>query len=162
MRDLQIRSAHFEVDRLYIDETGIEENLHRDKCRAKRGDKVYCGVSRRKYHRTNVVAGLCRGRLIAPMEYGGTTDHIIFETWFERVLLARSPVGSTFVMDNASFHRNSALHELARRGHCRVVFLPAYSPDYNPIENNLKTFLRNYAFRFLSLQDAIIDHFKTD
>lgn len=171
-RNEEVRRAHKETIAsiqeetiIYIDETGIEESLHRDKCRAKRGEKVYSGVSGRKYHRTNIVAGLCCGRLIAPMEYAGTTDHIIFETWFERVLLAKSPVGSTFVMDNASFHRKGTLNELAQRGHCRVVFLPAYSPDYNPIENtwaNLKTFLRNYACRFHSLQDAITDYFKTE
>jgi len=67
------------------------------------------------------------------MEYGGTTDHLVFETWFEKMLLVGSPAGRTFVMDNASFHRKHVLNELARRVNCAVVFLPAYSPDYNPI-----------------------------
>ena len=40
----------------YVDETGIVECFHRDKCRAKRGTKVYAGVSGRKYKRTNIVA----------------------------------------------------------------------------------------------------------
>jgi transposase len=97
------------------------------------------------------------------MEYAGTTDHIIFETWFEKALLASAPEGSTFVMDNASFHHKSALNELAQQVNCSVVFLPAYSPDYNPIEKawaNLKTFLRNHAYCFDNLQLAIADYFK--
>jgi len=99
------------------------------------------------------------------MEYTGTTDHTVFETWFENVLLAGLPEGKTVVMDNASFHRKNVLNELAQRANCSVIFLPAYSPDYNPIEEfwaNLKTFLRNYAFRFDNLQNAISDYFKVE
>ena len=150
---------------IYIDETGIDESLHRDRCRAKRGEKVYSGVSGRKYCRTNIVAGLCCGQLIAPMEYAGTTDHTVFETWFEKVLLVGLPEGRTFVMDNASFHRKNVLNELARRVNCAIVFLPPYSPDYNPIEKrwaHLKLFLRNHASRFGNLQNAISYHFQVE
>jgi transposase len=95
---------------------------------------VYCGVSGRKYKRTNIVAALRGGKIIAPPEYGGTTDHHVFETWFEEVSLAQLPEGQTIIMDNASFHRKKTVRELARRAKCEVVFLPPYSPDLNPIE----------------------------
>ncbi|MDR0494382.1 MAG: transposase [Treponema sp.] len=56
-----------------------------------------------------------------------------FEGWFERCLLKVIPAGYTVIMDNARFHRKAQLRKLAR-GKVRLLFLPAYSPDYNPIE----------------------------
>jgi transposase len=89
----------------------------------------------------------------------------VFETWFEEVLLAQLPKGQTIIMDNASFHRKKALRELARQAKSEIVFLPAYSPDLNPIEKtwaNPKSFLRNYAFRFDKIQNAISYYFKVE
>jgi transposase len=120
-------------------------------CRAKRGEKVFSSISGYKYHRINIVAGLHCGQIIAPMEYCGSTDHIVFETWFEHVLLRELPAGSTIVMDNASFHRKDALNKLARYANCTIAFLPPYSPDYNPIEKkwaNMKAFWRSYTAKY--------------
>jgi transposase len=64
-------------------------------------------------------------------------------------------------MDNASFHRKKVLRKLAR-GKVRLLFLPAYSPDYNPIEKswaNMKRFLRNNVQDYQSLASAILDYF---
>ena len=119
---------------VYIDETGINEYLYRLYCRSKRGKKVFIEVSGRHYKRTNIVAGLLNGKVISPMEYGGTTDHIVFETWFVKMLLPALPSGSTIIMDNASFHRKKVLAKLAKDKNCNILFLPPYSPDYNPIE----------------------------
>jgi len=150
---------------VYVDETGIDECLHRDKGRAKRGIKIYGRVTGRKYKRTNIVAALSCGQMLAPMEYEGTTDHDVFETWFEHVLLAQLPQGHVIVMDNASFHRKKILWKMASQAKCEIVFLPAYSPDLNPIEKrwaNLKSFLRNYAYRFQHIQEAITDYFQVE
>ena len=128
-----------------------------------RGIKIYGCISGRKYKRTNIVAALCGGQMLAPMEYEGTTDHQVFEMWFERILMAQLPQDRVIVMDNASFHRKNVLTVLAHQAQCKIVFLPPYSPDFNPIEKkwaNLKSFLRNYAFRFERIQDAISDYFK--
>ena len=134
-------------------------------CRAKRGQKIYSAVSGRKYRRTNIVAAQCCGKIIAPMEYSGSTDHHVFEMWFKDEFLAVLPPGHTIVMDNASFHRKKVLHELVCHAGSRLLFLPVYSPDLNPIEKtwaNLKTFLRNYAFRFEGVQGAMQDYFKAE
>ena len=119
----------------YVDETGLDEAFYREKGRAKRGTKVYGSISGRKFKRTNIVAAQCCGKIVAPMEYEGTTDHYVFETWFEKALLTVLPTNSVVVMDNATFHRKSVLSDLAQRVKIKVKFLPAYSPDLNPIEN---------------------------
>jgi len=150
---------------VYVDETGIDRCFHRDKCRAKRGVSVRGGVSGRGYMRTNIVAAQCRGKVVAPLEYSGTTDHVVFEMWFQGMLLPQLTEGHTIVMDNASFHRKKVLCELARQAKCEILFLPPYSPDLNPIEKewaNLKAFLCHYASRFKSIQDAITYYFQVE
>jgi len=114
--------------------------------------------------RTNIVAASVGSEIIAPLQYDGSTDHDIFEIWFERMLLPKLAKNTTVVMDNATFHRKKVLHMLARKARCNVMFLPPYSPDLNPIEKtwaNLKEFLRSYSLLFSNLQNAVEDYFKT-
>jgi transposase len=65
-------------------------------------------------------------------------------------------------MDNAAFHRKKKPRKLAR-GKARLLFLPPYSPDYNPIEKswaNMKRFLCNNLQDFNSIDSAVYDYFK--
>jgi transposase len=131
---------------VYVDECGIDQYLYREFAYSHRGQKVIEKVSGKKFKRTNIVAGICQQKWVAPMEYGGTTDSILFELWFERCLLKEVKPGSVIVLDNATFHKKSVLPGLAQKKNCQVLFLPPYSPDLNPIENKwawLKKRLRN-------------------
>jgi len=118
-----------------IDECGIDEYLHREYGYSLKGTPVIGEVCGKKYHRMNVVAAQCCDKIVAPMIYNGTTDSVIFEYWFEFQLLKYAPKYSIFLMDNATFHRKNVLRELADKADCQILFLPAYSPDLNPIEN---------------------------
>ncbi len=96
------------------------------------------------------------------MEYDGTTDSILFEFWFENCLLKEVKPGSVIVLDNATFHKKSVLPDLAESYGCKVLFLPPYSPDLNPIEKKwawLKRKLREILRCFESFDDAIIGAF---
>ena len=119
---------------VYVDECGIDQCLYREYARAPRGEKVVVKISGRKFKRTNIVAGICRGKWVAPLEYTGTTDSVLFEFWFENCLLKEVNNGSVIILDNATFHKKSVLPDLAKRYGCEVLFLPPYSPDLNPIE----------------------------
>ena len=72
---------------VYVDETGIDKCLYREYARAPRGQKIITKISDRKFKRTNIVAGICCGQWVAPLEYDATTDSVLFETWFENCLL---------------------------------------------------------------------------
>jgi transposase len=119
---------------VYVDETGIDRCLYREYAKAPRGQKVFAKMSGRKFKRTDIVSGICLGEWISPLQYTGTTDSILFESWFEFCLLKEVRSGSIIVLDNATFHRKSVLPDFAKQHHCEVWYLPPYSPDFNPIE----------------------------
>ena len=147
---------------VYVDECGIDQYLYREYARALRGEKVIAKISGRKFKRTNIVAGICQGKWVAPLEYSGTTDSILFEFWFENCLLKEVHPGSVIILDNATFHKKSVLPNLASRYGCEILFLPPYSPDLNPIEKKwawLKRKLREILKRHDSFDVAIQNAF---
>ena len=140
--------------RVYVDESGIDEHLTRIYAKSPMGVPVYGDVKGHKFERTNIIAGKCGGKIIAPGEYKKSTDHMLFEIWFRDSLLKEVAPGSFIILDNATFHRKKALAALAHAAGCSVIFLPPYSPDLNPIElewANLKSFIRNYGSLLLSI-----------
>lgn len=144
---------------VFVDETGIDQCLYREYARAPRGQKVIAKISGRKFKRTNIVAGICDGKWVAPLEYPGTTDSVLFEYWFENCLLKEVGKGSVIVLDNATFHKKTILPGLAKKCNCDVLFLPPYSPDLNPIEKKwawLKRKLREILTDFNSFDDALM------
>ena len=86
----------------------------------------------------NITGAYCNGRHLAIKMYEHTTDSAFFEKWFSQVLLQQVPEGFTIVMDNASFHREQALLSLIKVSgkNITLLFLPAYSTDFNPIERS--------------------------
>ena len=109
----------------------------------------------------NVVGALCDGEHFAIECYKHMTDCNFFEGWFKDCLLKELPKGYTVIMDNARFHRKTALRKLAR-GKVRILFLPPYSPDYNPIEKswaNMKRFLRSNLQDYEFVDSAIYNYF---
>jgi transposase len=143
---------------VYVDETGIDQYLYRPYARTPKGLPAYGKISGRKYERTSIVAGQCAKRIVAPLQYNGTMDSVLFEFWFRSMLLPSISKGSVVVMDNARFHQKRILRELAEACGCHILFLPPYSPDLNPIEHFwawLKKKLRKILPQFNSLDDAI-------
>ena len=147
----------------YVDETGIDTYLYREYGYAPRGQKVHSPVSGRKYKRVGIVAAQLGQKILSPMEYSGTMDSVLFTFWFEKKLLPALPPGAVIVMDNASFHRKSQLIRVAQNHGFRLIFLPPYSPELNPIENFwawLKRTLRSSLSSASSFDDAIFDAFQ--
>jgi transposase len=89
----------------------------------------------------------------------------LFENWFKTKLVKSISKGSTIIMDNASFHRKNKLRNLARRHSVKLLFLPPYSPDFNPIENtwaNMKRALVDTLPDSENLQTTIYRYFDVD
>ena len=145
---------------VYVDECGIDQYLYREFAYSPRGQKVIAKIIGKKFKRTNIVAGICQGEWVAPMEYDGITDSVLFEFWFENCLLKEVNYGSVIVLDNATFHKKSILPDLARQYGCAVLFLPPYSPDLNPIEKKW-AWLKKKLRKILPLADSFHHAFST-
>jgi len=146
-----------------VDETGINTYLYREYGYAPRGHKIHASIRGRKYKRTGLVAAQLGKEILSPLTYSGTMDSHLFEYWFENWLLPALPPQAVIVMDNASFHRKARLREITQKHKHRLIFLPPYSPEFNPIENFwawLKRYLRSSMPRFSSLDDALFDAFQ--
>ena len=152
-----------EERRYYVDETGINKYLYREYGYALRGVPVYGKVRGKKFERMSIVAAQCGKEIVGRCGYTCNMNSKLFELWFSEVLLKEIPAGSVIIMDRASWHRQKVLKALAEAAGCRVIFLPAYSPDFNPIEKtwaNLKNFIKNYMSDFSSLSLAVGHYFQ--
>ena len=111
-----------------------------------------------------MVAAKCGDDIIGRYEYTCNMNSKLFELWFSEVLLKLIATGSVIILDNASWHRKKVLKKLAETVGCRVIFLPPYSPDFNPIEKvwaALKKFIRNYMRNFSTLNQAVLAFFES-
>ncbi len=80
----------------------------------------------------------------------GATTARVFETYVEKVLVPSLRKGQIVVMDNLGAHRPKRIRKLVEQHDCELIYLPAYSPDYNPIEEafaKIKNLLRKAAAR---------------
>ena len=96
------------------------------------------------------MAALKSGKVFAPMTLTGSCDRDLVEMWLEQGLLPQLQAGDVIVMDNASFHHAQTIEELVAAAGCELWYLPAYSPDYNPIElmwSKVKSILRKIEAR---------------
>ena len=119
---------------VYIDETGFNTYFYREYGRSLKGQLIRSKVFGRRYQRISLVAGLTNGELIAPMTYEETMTSDFFEAWFQKFLLPTLNKPSVIIMDNARFHRMGKLELLCEEFGHKLLPLPPYSPEYNPIE----------------------------
>jgi transposase len=129
----------------------------------KKSEKLVGKKSGKYYERTNIIAGLVNNQSIAPMVFNGTCNTNLFETWVEKFLIKELKLGQVVIMDNASFHKSQKTRELIESVGCKIIFLPPYSPDLNPIEKlwaNMKQWLEYNIVNFTELYDSISWFFK--
>lgn len=131
--------------RIYLDESGVNEYLYRQYGRGLRGQKVFGEVSGRRFGRQSVISALFKGKFLSPMCFEGTCDTTLFNIWLKKVLIPKLIPGQVLILDNASFHKSSESKRLIEAAGCKLLFLPPYSPDLNPIEKfwaNMKVKMR--------------------
>ena len=148
----------------YVDESGFDEYYSREYGYAPRGEKVIGKISGRRFARTSIVAAQKGRETIAPFAFSGSMDGGLFEGWLEHAFVPtlKNPLKSILILDNAPFHRKSNIYDIADEYGFRVVFLPPYSPDLNPIEKlwaNVKRRLRLHMHNFRTFQDALCHAF---
>ena len=154
----EILRQHATDKLVYIDESGIDKFISREHGWSARGARIIGSVSGKRYARESFIAGQLKNKIIAPLCYTGTCDSILFNFWLETFLLPALGPGYVLIMDNAAFHKSETTRLLIEQAQCQLLFLPAYSPDLNPIEKfwaNLKSKIKNIISQCLSLADAV-------
>ena len=126
---------------------------------APRGERLRAGIPHGHWKTTTFVAGLTLRGMIAPFVLDGPINRLAFETYVEKVLVPELRPGDIVVMDNLSSHKGTKVREMIEAAGASLLYLPPYSPDFNPIENafaRLKALLRKAAERTVDgLWDAI-------
>jgi transposase len=118
--------------------------------RCPRGERLRMGVPHGHWKTTTFVGALTLRGMIAPFVLSGPINRVAFEAYVEQVLVPELRPGDIVVMDNLSSHKGPRARQLIEDAGARLVFLPPYSPDFNPIEKafaRLKALLRKAAER---------------
>jgi transposase len=143
---------------VFIDETWTSTNMARTHGRCPRGERLRAGVPHGHWKTTTFIAGLRIDGIAAPFVLDGPINRNAFEVYVAKVLVPELKRGDIAV-DNLSSHKGVAVRGMIEAAGASLLYLPPYSPDFNPIEkafSKLKAHLRKAAERTVSgLWDAI-------
>jgi transposase len=151
---------------VFIDETGASTKMARLRGRARRGQRCRSPVPHGHWKTTTFTGALRLSGMTAPMVLDGPMNADAFRAYVRHVLAPTLRSGDIVVMDNLPAHKVTDVRTMIEAAGARLLYLPPYSPDFNPIENafsKLKAILRKAATRSITdLWDAIgnaIDQF---
>ena len=135
---------------VFIDETWAKTNMAPLRGWAARGQRLIGRAPFGHWNTMTFVAALRHDGIVAPWVIDGPINGESFRTYVEQVLVPELREGDIVVMDNLGSHKAPAIRQAIRTAGARLFFLPAYSPDLNPIEQviaKLKHLLRKAAER---------------
>jgi transposase len=135
---------------VFIDETATSTNMVRLRGRCPRDERLVGSVPHGHWKTITLVAGLRQDAIVAPFVIDGPLDGRIFRTYVERCLAPTLDRGDIVFMDNLPSHKVAGVTEAIEAAGAMAIYLPAYSPDLNPIEqvfSKLKALLRKAAER---------------
>jgi transposase len=118
--------------------------------RCRRGERLRVGIPHGHWKTTTFVGALTTRGFIAPFVLDGPINRAAFETYVENVLVPELRPDDIVVMDNLSSHKGPCVRKMIEAAGASLLYLPPYSPDFNPIENafaKLKALLRKAAER---------------
>lgn len=133
---------------VFIDETSVSTNMARKCGRAPKGQRLRVGIPHGHWKTTTFVAGLRLTGMVAPMVIDKPINRISFQAYVDQVLVPSLAPGDIVVMDNLASHKVPGVREAIEAVGAELLYLPPYSPDFNPIENafsKLKALLRKAA-----------------
>jgi transposase len=135
---------------VFVDETWAKTNMTRTRGYAPKGERLTDAAPHGHWHTTTFIGALTARGFIAPMVVEGAVNGDVFRAYVEQVLVPELRRGDVVVMDNLGSHTLARVRAAIVGAGCRLLFLPPYSPDLNPIENafsKLKELLRRAAER---------------
>jgi len=135
---------------IFIDETWAKTNMTRLYGRAPVGQRLVAKVPHGHWKTTTLIAALGLEGIHCSTVVDGAVNADIFEAFVEHVLVPELAEGDVVIMDNLSSHKRARTRQLIEDAGAQLLFLPPYSPDFNPIEmvfSKIKNLLRSLACR---------------
>lgn len=135
---------------VFVDEMGSNTSLFPLHAWSRRGERARCEVPRNRGKNVTLLASMTAEGMGPCLAVVGGTTGAVFEAYIEQILSPALEPGQILVMDNLAAHKGDRVRELVEERGCEVLFLPPYSPDYNPIEeafSKIKTLLRKAGAR---------------
>jgi transposase len=119
---------------VFVDEMGTNTSLSGLYAWAPKGLRALCSVPRNRGKNTTLLASITTEGMGPCLAVVGSTTKTVFEAYVERVLCPSLSKGQVVVMDNLTAHKGERVKELIEQRGCELLYLPPYSPDFNPIE----------------------------
>lgn len=144
---------------VFLDETSVNTKLYRTRGRGLKGHRIHDTGPMGSWRTQTFIAGLRQDEMIAPWVLDGPMNKVAFETYVETQLAPALNPGDVVILDNLSSHKSAKAAETLKEVGCWFLFLPAYSPDLNPIEMafaKLKAHLRRIRARTIADLEAAI------
>jgi transposase len=141
---------------VFIDEFGAATNMTRLRARGPVGQRIVCKQPHGHWKLISTIAAMSACGITSACCFDGATDTEMFVTYVREFLLPTLKSGQVVVLDNLSPHKSPRVDALVESAGARVLRLPPYSPDYNPIEmaiSKIKASLRKQSCRSV---DALI------
>ncbi|UBV45101.1 IS630 family transposase (plasmid) [Deinococcus taeanensis] len=161
LRPLLERPDHL----VLVDERGVNTAMTRGYARASRQERAVGVVPRNHGRNYTLMCALSLAGPLAPFVLDGAVTGECFEFYVAQELCPLLRAGQVVIMDNRSSHHRASIRTLVEEVGCHLLYLPPYSPDFNPIEwlfSQLKARLRGEARRTVkSLMQGIADALKT-
>lgn len=135
---------------VFVDEMGVHTALAPTYGYAPKGERLRLSVPRNRGKNTTLLSSMTAGGMGPSLAVEGATTAQVFETYVEKVLAPTLQAGQVVVMDNLGAHKPKRVRKLIEERGCELLYLPAYSPDLNPIEeafSKIKSLLRKAAAR---------------
>jgi transposase len=133
---------------VFIDETSTSTSLVRLRGRCPRGERLIGYAPHGNWKMLTFIAGLRNRNMIAPFVLEGAMNGEMFLAYVKQILAPELKRGDIVLMDNVSVHKVAGVEEAIEAVGGRVIYLPPYSPDLNPIElsfSKIKSHLRKAA-----------------
>ena len=144
---------------VYADESGFRDESYRRFGYAPKGEAVYGLISSQRTRTTTLLAARFQGTFMAARLLQGGCKSADFNDWLAEALCPHLTANHVLILDNAMLHKTLRTRQLVERTGASLLFLPPYSPDYNPIEHDFANIKRRREYNpDATLQDIIQEY----
>lgn len=146
---------------IFIDESSVNTAMTRLYGRAYVGERIYDYTPDPRWHSTNILSSLRLDGTTESMVYSGSLTGPFFKAWIESCLCPTLNEGDIVIMDNLSCHKVDGVETAINVAKSSLLYLPAYSPDLNPIEkmwSKIKSIIRGLGLNnSVDYEDMLLD-----